>query len=32
LKKEVKLNDDGAKWSDTEIKILLEFWKENLEE
>ncbi|PKK67963.1 hypothetical protein RhiirC2_851816 [Rhizophagus irregularis] len=31
LKKEVKSNDD-AKWTDSEIKILLEFWKENLEE
>ncbi|CAB4471263.1 unnamed protein product [Rhizophagus irregularis] len=27
-----KSNDDGIKWSDSEIKILLEFWKENLEE
>ncbi|RIA97498.1 hypothetical protein C1645_813896 [Glomus cerebriforme] len=32
LKKEVKSNDDGTKWTDSEIKILLEFWKENLEE
>ncbi|GES87339.1 hypothetical protein GLOIN_2v1869760 [Rhizophagus clarus] len=32
LKKEVKSNDDGTKWADSEIKILLEFWRENLEE
>uniref|UniRef100_U9UGZ3 Uncharacterized protein n=1 Tax=Rhizophagus irregularis (strain DAOM 181602 / DAOM 197198 / MUCL 43194) TaxID=747089 RepID=U9UGZ3_RHIID len=28
----VKSNDDGIKWTDSEIKIFLEFWKENLEE
>ncbi|GES94171.1 trihelix transcription factor ASIL1-like [Rhizophagus clarus] len=32
LKKEVKSNDDGTKWTDSEIKILLEFWREKLEE
>ncbi|CAB4401937.1 unnamed protein product [Rhizophagus irregularis] len=31
LKIKVKSNDD-AKWTDSEIKILLKFWKENLEE
>jgi hypothetical protein len=31
LKKEVKLNNNDTKWTDMEIKILLKFWRENLE-
>ncbi|RIA96527.1 hypothetical protein C1645_733135 [Glomus cerebriforme] len=32
LEKEVKINDDNSKWSEMKIKILLNYWRENLEE